>query len=257
MFDTLFRIITDICRPFHGTGLPSQLAFPEMEGVVFEAGHLRRAARVFRDMPNAHELLKLIGTEATQIAADARRPLLIYRMEDLSLAFILVETQCDQGIIVDESDQRRLEFLLAAFLRQVGLPISADEAGTRVAAYIRSCSLPDATPAGFAGRTVRMEHALFDELREFDNELQARQDGSMGLAKVGLRLVAPTFNEGGYDWCTPLNCCVFASTGADGIHYSFLVEDDKVTEESPVVITMPADCGESSIVAKAALWQSR
>lgn len=250
MYSTILKIITDVCRPFHRTGLPPELEFPEMEYFFFDAGYLGRVARIFRNMPDADSLLTLIGVEATQIAAHANRPHLIYRMEDLSQAFKLVETQCDQGIIVAQRDRHRLEFLLMAFLRQAGLPISAAEASTRVAACIHSSSLPDATEADVARRGISIQHPLFDELCQFDEELKSRQNNSGGLGDVGLRLSDPAHNQGRYNWCTPINCRVFASTGGDGIHYSFLVEDERVTEKSPVVITMPADFGESSIVAE-------
>ncbi len=45
-------------------------------------------------------------------------------------------------------------------------------------------------------------------------------------------------------WCTPLNSLKFAGTGGDGVHFSFVVKDGKVTESSPIVVTVPEsyDC---------------
>lgn len=53
----------------------------------------------------------------------------------------------------------------------------------------------------------------------------------------------------GYEGITPLNVCVFADTGVDGAHFSLLVEDNAVTETSPIVMTTPS-CGRSFIVGE-------
>ena len=38
---------------------------------------------------------------------------------------------------------------------------------------------------------------------------------------------------------TPLNSVAFATTGGDGVHYNFLCLDDEVTEDAPIVMTVP------------------
>lgn len=56
---------------------------------------------------------------------------------------------------------------------------------------------------------------------------------------VGLRLEVPAKPWEYY--CTPTNVKTFASTGCDGVHYSFL--ELSSSSESPVVMTVPANYG--------------
>ncbi len=53
---------------------------------------------------------------------------------------------------------------------------------------------------------------------------------------VGL-LLMPTLENFGY-WCTPKNSLVFAHTGGDGVHFSFLT-DKEPTDSTPIVMTVP------------------
>lgn len=65
------------------------------------------------------------------------------------------------------------------------------------------------------------------------------------LFHVGLGLfeVPESPEEFGYDWCTPINCRVFASTGSGGTHFSFLTKDATVDESTPVIVTLPSNLG--------------
>lgn len=56
---------------------------------------------------------------------------------------------------------------------------------------------------------------------------------------IGLQLETPTKPWEYY--CTPTNVKTFASTGCDGVHYSFL--ELSSLSESPVVMTVPANYG--------------
>ena len=61
---------------------------------------------------------------------------------------------------------------------------------------------------------------------------------------VGLRLDIPA-----KPWeyhCTPTNVKTFASTGCDGVHYSFL--ELSSSPESPVVMTVPANSENSNVI---------
>ena len=89
-----------------------------------------------------------------------------------------------------------------------------------------------------------IQHPLLDALREFDTEAARRfpADFDNGLGQMGM-LLAPTLENCGY-WCTPKNSLTFASTGGEGVHFSFLVQDGKVTESSPVILTVPANAFE-------------
>jgi hypothetical protein len=54
---------------------------------------------------------------------------------------------------------------------------------------------------------------------------------------IGLNLLFPLKNNG--YWCTPINSVTFATTGGDGVHYSFLQKGGEYTNESPIVMTVP------------------
>lgn len=64
--------------------------------------------------------------------------------------------------------------------------------------------------------------------------LDAKNDWHGTFEPVGLILFAPPRN-GGY-WCTPVNALSFATTGGDGVHYSLLAVEGRVTDFSPVII---------------------
>ena len=84
-----------------------------------------------------------------------------------------------------------------------------------------------------------INHPIWDKLRALD-KLAARRfpcDCDQGFGSLGLILHVEL---GQYEyWCTPTNALSFASTGGNGVHFSFLVQGGKVTEASPIVITVP------------------
>lgn len=88
---------------------------------------------------------------------------------------------------------------------------------------------------------VSIHHPLLDALREFDAEATRRfpTDYDNGLGQMGMLLHSKLENRG--TWCTPKNSLTFASTGGDGVHFSFIVQDDKITENSPVIVTVPGN----------------
>ncbi len=65
---------------------------------------------------------------------------------------------------------------------------------------------------------------------------------NMYFDPVGLNLFK-NVEKMGY-WCTPENTVTFASTGGDGVHFGFLVGPDGITENSPIVMTLP--CADTS-----------
>jgi hypothetical protein len=95
---------------------------------------------------------------------------------------------------------------------------------------------------------VQIAHPLFDRLQDLDKEVARRFLDALfpGLWTVGLRLDR-RLDESRYSTSTPLNCRTFANTGGDGVHFSFLVQEDTVHESSPVVVTVP--CAAASLVA--------
>lgn len=59
------------------------------------------------------------------------------------------------------------------------------------------------------------------------------------LDPCGLLLEMPP-QSGYYDWCTPKNALMFARTGGDGVHYSYLQIQALPDGVAPIVMTMPA-----------------
>jgi hypothetical protein len=60
---------------------------------------------------------------------------------------------------------------------------------------------------------------------------------SAHFEEVGLFLHLP-LQPGGYD-CSPSNALMFARTGGDGVHFALLPLDGMLSEETPVVLTVP------------------
>jgi len=55
---------------------------------------------------------------------------------------------------------------------------------------------------------------------------------------IGLLLPWP-LQPGGYEWCAPSNVLRFAETGGDGVYFGLLLLDGELSEDSPVVMTVP------------------
>jgi hypothetical protein len=85
---------------------------------------------------------------------------------------------------------------------------------------------------------VRVEHPLLDRLHRLNREAARRfPDPIYGLWHLGLRL--NDLDKHRYPNWTPLNCRTFAFTGGEGVHFSFLVQQNLISENSPVIITIP------------------
>ena len=79
-------------------------------------------------------------------------------------------------------------------------------------------------------------------LWELEAELKQRPGGSRWpFSGIGLGLT-PLCRR--YYFCTPLNAETFATTQGDGVHFSLLLSDGEVSEDSPVVMTLPANSGD-------------
>ena len=61
---------------------------------------------------------------------------------------------------------------------------------------------------------------------------------------IGLNLSWP-LKPSGYGWCAPSNVLQFAQTGGDGVHFGLLLLDDMLSEDSPVVMTIPMSLHEN------------
>lgn len=58
------------------------------------------------------------------------------------------------------------------------------------------------------------------------------------------RLAGPVYDE------TPRNCVPFASTGGDGVHFSYLLTDDEPNDSSPIVMTVPCAMEPNRVVGR-------
>lgn len=101
---------------------------------------------------------------------------------------------------------------------------------------------------------VEFHDPLFARLRQLDAEARARSHTRFdaGLGSAGL-ILSNDLGEIRY-FCTPVNCTSFADTGADGVHFSFLLYPTIPTDQSPVVVTIPAGLGGVTYVVGQSLF---
>jgi hypothetical protein len=88
-------------------------------------------------------------------------------------------------------------------------------------------------------RRISVDSRLYRKLREVDKEACRKfpWDYDPGLGGLGLILL-PRLDHFGYG-CTPKNSLAFATTGGEGVHFSFLVAKSRVHDASPVICTIP------------------
>jgi hypothetical protein len=98
---------------------------------------------------------------------------------------------------------------------------------------------------------VKIDLPLFDALLALEPEISKLFPGKdfNWLDALGIRLEElNSLANGGY-YCTPTNTLMFASTGMDGEHFSFIVRDDAIDSDSPIILTMPCnDDGNTNVV---------
>lgn len=80
--------------------------------------------------------------------------------------------------------------------------------------------------------------------------LNATDDWSETFDPIGLILRAPP-QHGGH-WCTPTNSISFATTGGDGVHYSWVTLPDRDPDFCPIVMTVPM-CDTPNVIVGANL----
>lgn len=103
-------------------------------------------------------------------------------------------------------------------------------------------------------KRITIKHPLWDQLRKLDKAAAKRfpVDFYKGFGRLGLILRSPP-KYGDY-WCTPTNTLTFAGTGGDGVHFSFLVDDGKITENSPIVISIPTAADQPNFIGGESLF---
>lgn len=75
---------------------------------------------------------------------------------------------------------------------------------------------------------------------------RTKQEFSLVFDPIGLLLIRPLVK--GYYGSTPINSFTFAETGGDGVHFSLLELTGKVSEDSPVVMTVPMNYGKDNLI---------
>lgn len=84
-----------------------------------------------------------------------------------------------------------------------------------------------------------MTNQALDKLRKLAKQ-ESRNTGchsDQAFDDIGLNLLEPA-GQFGYD-ATPLHTSTFACTGGDGVHFSLVHIDGMVTDDSPVIMTVP------------------
>jgi hypothetical protein len=67
-----------------------------------------------------------------------------------------------------------------------------------------------------------------------------------GMGCMGL-ILEPRLRHGGY-WCTPTNSLSFAWNGGGGTHFSFLVQNNRVHNRSPIICTVPEPADQHNFI---------
>jgi hypothetical protein len=100
---------------------------------------------------------------------------------------------------------------------------------------------------------ITVDLPLYDALWKLDGRIKRRFPGEYpfrnGVDALGVMFVRPRVlrrgKTGGY-WCSPANTVALADTGGDGSHFSFLVRESRIDSESPIVLTAPANSGDTN-----------
>jgi hypothetical protein len=233
--------------------IPPHLPLPPIDNELFVREAMGRHARLSAPFGMSMGIFAVLGPDEAPIAATQTDPAALNVMEEVSLAFHLVEQQRLAGEIVIPDNVERLVATLVAYYERTGRPRTCREIEELVERFIDEHSLPTAAPVGLANQEVKVELPMLYQLYSVDEVVQSRIIGMHGrpatLECVGL-ILDRRLDGSRYSHCTPLNCRTFASTGGDGAHFSLLVLDGAITEESPVVVTMPDSFGPSLIVAE-------
>jgi hypothetical protein len=73
-----------------------------------------------------------------------------------------------------------------------------------------------------------------------------KRDFSLAFDLIGLIIFRPLIKK--YYPSTPVNSFTFAHTGGDGVHFSLVTLTGKLSEDSPVVMTVPMNFGKDNLI---------
>jgi hypothetical protein len=249
---------TALWAPWQTSCLPEDLALPEGRYLMFHAERMLRDASLSQGTNCEFGVFQILGADEARRAACIWSPVTRLITHEVSLAFMRVEEQRQQGEIVSGHNVARLVETLYGYFRSVGRTQSRDSLQAQVERYVVEHSLADADGISLTRLPVKVDVPLLDELRLIDQEMQDRFKDMHGrpasLHWLGLGL-DENLDDHRYGHCTPLNCRTFAGTGGDGHHFSFLVIDGEINESSPIVATAPDSFGNPSAVIADSLHQ--
>jgi len=88
------------------------------------------------------------------------------------------------------------------------------------------------------------------KLHQVAGHAAAKFQTSVGAAfdPCGLILEMPPIEQ--HYWCTPTNVVTFASTGGDGVHYSYLKDFDSFNGTLPIIMTLPCADENNVVIAE-------
>ncbi len=129
--------LTDLLRPWHDDGLPEELAFGEIEAWIFVRGSMARFAWMAVRLDVPFGVFGIIGIEHARRAARAWWPKERLLMEDVSCAYMPVQSRAGSAHAVPQLLIDRLVFLLARYLAYVRSPWSEAQLREAIARFLR------------------------------------------------------------------------------------------------------------------------
>lgn len=226
-----FDAIVELMSSWTGPGLPPEL-LKLRRGLIGQS--MEREARLGLDA-GIYEILG--GTIPPQCLA----PELALRraMSEVSVAFFVLEEYRQRGIEVGASIREPLVRSLVRFFKTLGDPRGAAEVRMQVDKYLASHAVAAPMTAEEYFHVIMLDCPLLDRLRTLHREGRRRRNRkSPCLDDVGL-MMDNEFDDGRYNHATPLNVRTFAATGGDGVHFSLMIRDGVLSDDSPVVLTVP------------------
>ncbi len=94
----------------------------------------------------------------------------------------------------------------------------------------------------------------WDRFQSAANEARRRFPARLvqGFDCLGLIMDRKLVN-GGY-WCTPINSLQFAATGGEGTHFSFLLDGERIDDNTPILATVPNPAEQCNFVVGDSLF---
>ncbi|GEM_PF-3950493 len=228
--------------------------------------------RVFRDASFCAScdlmvgVFAVIGQDAAQRMVELRSRREHYYLGEISVAYMDMEEWVDEEGKFCARTVNQLEKVLQEYCKVTHEDALWQDIQQRMAEFRRMKGIPaDDSPEKLEemGRIVsellmspeeRLQRVIHElpTLRRLREMYQAEPQNGPGEScrssswmDIGLQLIGLRRRHSD---CTPINVETIAHTGGDGHHFSLLRLDGRLTEESPVVVTLPSD-GQSRVWA--------